>query len=181
LKWLKTKRTWVRQVVIIIIIRGTRPQKLGSGWGVGPKFVIISIILIVIIIVITQFWSIDFDLILWGWNIKLKYQIFISMKSDLSACTKTRDYNVLLLLYPYFQDNPYIQIMIVVCFQIRFLIKFKLQKKNEFDWDFISRKRWDSCTINIDLSVCKKGERERERVKRGGERPRRAKQKPKKI
>jgi len=28
--------------------------------------------------------------------------------------------------------------------------------ENEFDWNFISRKRWDSCTINTDLSVCRR-------------------------
>jgi hypothetical protein len=39
-------------IIIFIIIRGTKPQNLGSDWGTKYKFIIISIIFIVIIIVI---------------------------------------------------------------------------------------------------------------------------------
>jgi hypothetical protein len=36
-------------------------------------------------------------------------EIYFDEKCDLLTCMKTRDYNVLLLFYHYFQDNPYLQ------------------------------------------------------------------------
>jgi hypothetical protein len=51
-----------------------------------------------------------FDLILQGLKCKIKRsEIYFDEKCDLSACVKTRDYNVLLSFYPYLQDNLYLQ------------------------------------------------------------------------
>jgi len=51
-----------------------------------------------------------FNLILQGLKCKIKIsEIYFDEKCDLSACVKTRDYNVLLLFYHYLQDNPYLQ------------------------------------------------------------------------
>jgi len=47
-----------------------------------------------------------FDLILRGLKRKIKRsEIYFDEKCDLSACTKTRDYNVLLSFHPYLQDK----------------------------------------------------------------------------
>jgi hypothetical protein len=47
-----------------------------------------------------------FNLILRDLKYKIKIlEIYFNEKCDLSACVKTRDYNVLLPFYPYLQDN----------------------------------------------------------------------------
>jgi hypothetical protein len=47
-----------------------------------------------------------FNLILRDLKYKIKIlEIYFNEKCDLSACVKTRDYNVLLSFYPYLQDN----------------------------------------------------------------------------
>jgi hypothetical protein len=51
-----------------------------------------------------------FNLILRDLKYKIKIlEIYFNEKCDLSACVKTRDYNVLLSFYPYLQDNLYLQ------------------------------------------------------------------------
>ena len=60
--------------------------------------------------VVTQFWPIGFNLILQDLKCKIKItEIYFDEKCDLSTCVKTMDYNVLLLFYPYLQDNPCLQ------------------------------------------------------------------------
>ena len=64
----------------------------------------------IILIIVTQFWPIDFDfnLILRGLKCKIKIsEIYFDKKYNLSACMETRDYNVFLSFYSYFQDNYY--------------------------------------------------------------------------
>ena len=56
-----------------------------------------------------------------------------------------------------FKIIPIFKIMIVIRFQIWFLIKFKLQRREWVSLKLCFYTRWDSCTINIDLNVCKKG------------------------
>jgi hypothetical protein len=53
--------------------------------------------------------------------------------------------------------------MIVIRFRIWFLIKFKLQRRE----NFVSHTRWDSCTININLSACTKRRRQSQETLEG--------------
>ena len=43
-------------------------------------------------------------------------------------------------------------------FDFEFDSNSNFKKENEFDGDFTSYKRWDSCTINTDPNLCKKDE-----------------------
>jgi Leucine-rich repeat (LRR) protein len=61
-----------------------------------------------------------FDLILRGLKCKIKRSwIYFDEKCDLSTCTKSRDYNVLLTLYPYHQDNDSYLLLNLILNQIQ--------------------------------------------------------------
>jgi hypothetical protein len=65
-----------------------------------------------------------FDLILRGLKRKIKRsEIYFNEKCDLSACTKTRDYNVLFSFYPYLQDKNSYPLSNLILNQIQTLKK----------------------------------------------------------
>jgi len=64
----------------------------------------------IILIIVTRFWPIGFNLILRGLKCKIKIsETYFDEKYNLLACMETRDYNVFLSFYSYFQDNYYLR------------------------------------------------------------------------
>jgi hypothetical protein len=61
-----------------------------------------------------------FNLILWSLKCKIKRSdIYFEEKCDLSACAKTKDYNVLLSFYHYLQDNDNYSLLNLILNKIR--------------------------------------------------------------
>jgi len=96
-------------------------------------------------------------LLLGGLKCKIKIlEIYFDEKCDLSTCAKTRDYNVFLSFYFYLQDNLYLQDKDSHSLLNLIFNQIENSKKKMSLIKILFSTWWNSCTINIDLTSCKR-------------------------